>query len=318
MEGSELSVTLSIGIADLESGRIDRPEDLFALADEALYAAKQLGRNRFVLAQEMQDEPEMDAAENEADRVAVLRSKLTGLDTQFKSLFVRALQEIVQVMERRDPHMADHARKVQHYSALIGRELKLSEDLLKQIELAALLHDIGMLALPDSVALCPGRLSDEQFAVMRRHPVIGATILEGTEFLEQVIPVVRFHHERYDGKGYPDGLSGLGIPPICRIVAVADAFDAMTSPRSFRQAMSVEEALAELRKGAGAQFDPDMVEAFLAAAQRLGDNLTNISYHASVLSPAPADVPEQPRRSSPAAEDEAPAAEDLPERAVAG
>jgi HD-GYP domain-containing protein (c-di-GMP phosphodiesterase class II) len=173
--------------------------------------------------------------------------------------------------------MADHARKVQRYSAAIGKQLNLSEDLVKQIEMAALLHDIGMLALPDAVALCPGRLNEQQMEIMQRHPMIGARILDGTEFLEQAIPVVRFHHERFDGQGYPEGLSGLGIPPICRVVAVADAFDAMTSRRAFREGMTPEQAIGELRKGAGAQFDPEMVEAFVAAAGKLGDRLTNLS-----------------------------------------
>ena len=155
IDGTEMNVTLSIGVADMEAGKIEKAEDLVGLADEALYAAKQLGRDRFVLASEMEEDDWADASE-ENDRVEMLRGKLAGLDTQFKSLFVRALQEIVRAMERRDPHMADHARKVQHYSSLMGKRLNLSEDLIRQIEMAALLHDIGMLALPDAVLLCPG------------------------------------------------------------------------------------------------------------------------------------------------------------------
>ena len=275
IDGSEVNMTVSIGIADLEAGRIDSPEDLTALADEALYAAKQLGRNRFVQAHEI-NQDDWVVGGNEADRVEVLRGKLAGLDTQFKSLFVRALQEIVQVMERRDPMMADCARKVQHYSTIIGRKLGLSEELIKQIELAALVHDIGMLALPDSIALCHGRLNPEQVETMRQHTLIGARILDGTEFIEQAIPVARFHHEWFDGTGYPDGLSGLGIPPICRIVAVADAFNAMTSQRSFRDKMPIAQAFKELRDAAGTQFDPEMVDAFIDAAEKLGDKLTDV------------------------------------------
>lgn len=275
IHGSEVAMTVSIGIADLEAGRTETPEDLVALADEALYAAKQLGRNRFVQAHEIEQD-EWVAGGEEGDRVEMLRNKLAGLDTQFKSLFVRALQEIVQVMEGRDPTMADRARKVQHYASLIGRQLNLSEDLIKQIELASLVHDIGMLALPDSVALCQGRLSEEQTEAMRRHTLVGAKILDGTEFLEQAVPVARFHHEWFDSTGYPDGLSGLGIPPICRIVAVADAFNAMTSQRPFRDKMSIQEAFEELRRHAGKQFDPDMVEAFVAGASKLGEKLTDV------------------------------------------
>jgi len=302
---SRVNVSLSIGIADLDAGRTEKPEDLVALADEALYAAKQLGRNRFVQAHEIDQEDWVLGGE-EGDRVEMLRSKLAGLDTQFKSLFVRALQEIVQVIERRDPNMADRARKVQHYSTLISRQLNLSEDLVKQIELAALVHDIGMVALPDSVALCSGPLTEEQMEIMRRHTIVGAQVLEGTEFLEQAIPVARFHHERWDGTGYPDGLSGLSIPPICRIVAVADAFDAMTSRRRFREKMPIERAFEELHKGAGTQFDPDMVSAFIVAARKLGEKLTEIPL------PRAADEefeePREPRGAPAGAEEPAPEA----------
>jgi len=276
INASEAHLTVSIGIADMTAGRPERPGDLVALADDALYAAKQLGRNRFVQAHELEEQQMWAAGGRECDRVEILRGKLAGLDTQFKALFVRALQEIVQVMERRDPHMADHARKVQYYSVLIGRKMGLPDQSLKRVELAALLHDIGMLALPDSVALCPGRLDDEQMETMRRHPLIGAIILDGMEFLEPVIPVVRSHHEWVDGSGYPEGLKGEQVPQVSRIVALADAFDAMTSRRAFRDEMTTEEAIEEIRASSGVQFDPAVVEAFVAVAGELGDKLTNV------------------------------------------
>ena len=188
---------------------------------------------------------------------------------------MRALLETVRALESRDPHMGDHARKVQHYATLIARRMGLPERMIKRIELEAMLHDIGMLALPDAIALHPGRLSDEQFAVMRRHPLLGARILESAEFLEPIIPAVRYHHERVDGEGYPDGLSGKEIPLAARIIAVADAFDAMTSHRAFRQAMSVREALSEMGKASGTQFDPPVVAALIAETDRLGPKITD-------------------------------------------
>jgi diguanylate cyclase (GGDEF)-like protein len=264
------NVTVSIGIADLNAGRVDTSQDLVSLADRALYAAKQHGRNRFFQAHELA--ADLWASEGgEAERVDQLHEKLDGLDMQFKSLFVRTLQEIVDAQERRDSHMAFHARKVQRCSALIARRMYLPEDQIKQVEVAALLHDIGMLALPDSVALCAGRLNEQQYEAMQRHSLIGARILEGLEFLTPVIPIVRSHHERFDGQGYPDGLAGQSIPLAARIVAVADVYDAMVSPRTFRGAKSPEEALAEIRAEAGAQLDPDVVTAFLAEVDRLGD-----------------------------------------------
>jgi len=265
------NVTVSVGIADLNAGKIENAQDLMDLADRALYAAKQHGRNRHFQAHELATD--LWASEGgEAERVGQLNEKLGGLDTQFKSLFVRALQEIVYALERRDPHMAFHARKVQRYSALTARQMYLPEEFVKGVEVAALLHDIGMLALPDSVALCAGRLNEQQYEAMQRHSLIGARILEGLEFLTPVIPAVRSHHERFDGAGYPDALAGQAIPLAARIVAIADVYDAMISPRAFRSAKSPAEALEEIRAEAGAQLDPEVVSAFLAVAERLGDD----------------------------------------------
>ena len=272
LDSGQIKATASIGIADLNSGEVQKPQDLLALADRAMYEAKKQWRNRFVLAHVLDEAQESDG--READRVATLQESLAALDGQFKSLFVRALQDIVGTMERRDPHMADHARKVQHLARLIAQEMRLPQQTIQRIELTALLHDVGMLALPDSIALCAGRLSDPQREIMRRHPLIGARILEGTQFLETVIPGIRSHHERFDGRGYPDKLAGQSIPLAARIVAVADIFDAITSPRSFRAAKSTDEAVGEIRGAAGTQLDPHVVEAFLPLVPRLGDPLS--------------------------------------------
>ena len=273
--GSKVHTTLSIGIADLNAGKVGHGGDLVALADRAVYAAKRRGRNRVVQAHELL-EAAWTAGDRETDRVANLRGRLSGLDIQFNALFVRALQEIVQVQESRDPHMAHHARKVQHYAGLIARGMGLPEAMIRRIEVASLVHDIGMLALPDEIAACTGPLDSPQLEAMRRHPLIGARILDGMEFLEPVMSSVRSHHERWDGSGYPDGLSQGSVGLIARIVAVADAFDAMTSPRSFRGAKGVSESLAELESEAGSQFDPGIVNVFLAEARRLGKGLTDV------------------------------------------
>ena len=179
-------------------------------------------------------------------------------------------------MEQRDPHMANHARKVQHYAVRIAREMGLSDRIINRLQVAATLHDIGKLAIPDTVLQCPGELDADQMDIIRRHPLLSVRIMERMEFLEQEIPAVRYHHERLDGQGYPDGISGSSIPLTARILCAADAFDAITSPRSFRKARTMAEGLHELKAGAGTQFDPGVVEAFLAVAQRLGDKLMEI------------------------------------------
>jgi len=268
----EVNATVSVGICDLNAGEIHSAQAMVALADEALYRAKQLGRNRVIQAGELPGVGWQEA--NRPDtKVGALCSRLAGLDTQFQGLFLQAIEEIVEMLERRDPHMAEHARKVQRTSVLIAREMGLPERIIKRLETASMLHDIGMLAMPDTVLLCPRELDDEQMQLMRRHTLLGVQIMERMEFLEQEIPAVRYHHERYDGKGYPEGLAGASIPLTARILAVADAFVAMTSPRTYRNTRDSAQALVELRAGAGRQFDPGVIEAFVAVAERLGDTL---------------------------------------------
>jgi len=268
----QMNVTISVGIADLNSGEIDSPDAMICLADKALYAAKELGRNRIVQAHDLNG---LNWAVDEArdDKAHMLYKKLAGLDTELKGLFLQAIEEIVELLRERAPHMADHARNVQRYAVLIAREMELPDRVIQRIEIAAMLHDIGMVAMPDSILLSTSGLDEQQLQTIRKHPLISVRIMEGMEFLEQEIPAVRYHHERYDGKGYPEGLTGAAIPLTARILSVADAFDAMTSDRLFRPAKSFGEAVAEIRSLAGSQFDPAVVEAFLAVAERMGPGM---------------------------------------------
>ena len=267
-----VNVTASIGLTDLNAGAVDSPRSMLALADRALYAAKEAGRNRVVRAHDLDG---IGQFEN-GTKVTTLCKKLAGLDDQFKALFLKAIEEIMDVMEQRDPYMAHHARKVQHYAVLLAQEMGLPDRVVQRVEIAAMLHDIGMLAMPDSVVLNPHELDDDQQGLMREHPLFSVRIMEGMEFLEQEIPAVRYHHERFDGKGYPEGLTGPMIPLTARILAVADVFDAMTSPRTYRGAKTCDDALAEMRVFSGTQFDGAVVEAFCNLAQRLGDDLMTL------------------------------------------
>lgn len=266
----EMQVTLSVGVADLNAGEIASAEDMLALVDRALYAAKSNGRDQIVQAHDVDGESD-EIRRDESGRVDELHSQLAGMNDQFKGMFVRAMEEILEILAQRDPNMARHACKVQDYAGLIAREMGLQDHLVKRIETAAILHDVGMLALPDNVLLCPGKLEDEQLDLMRRHPLLSVRVMEGMRFLEQEIPAVRHHHEHYDGSGYPEGLCGSAIPLSARILCVADAFEAITSPRTFRDAHSVDEAFRRLRDGAGSQFDPAVVEALEAVLRRMGD-----------------------------------------------
>lgn len=173
--------------------------------------------------------------------------------------FVRAIAD---AMEARDPFVYGHARRVGGYAGAIGRRLHLSVQALEQLSLAALLHDVGKIGTPDSILLKPSALTPEEQAVVRLHAERGARMLAGIPEMEEVAAAVRHHHENYDGTGYPDGLAGEQIPIAARIIRVADAYDAMTSPRPFRDALSHEAAVGELVQKAGTLFDPEAVGAF--------------------------------------------------------
>jgi putative nucleotidyltransferase with HDIG domain len=158
-----------------------------------------------------------------------------------------------------------HCYKVERHAILICRKLKLPPKDIKIIKIASMLHDIGKIGIDLNLIKKPARLTAEEWEQVHRHPDIGANIVRQLGFLDEIVPVIRHHHERFSGGGYPDpGMSGAKIPIGSRIIFVADAFDAMTSDRPYRKAMSKEMAQAELRKCAGSQFDPEIVDAFLS------------------------------------------------------
>jgi ribonuclease P protein subunit RPR2 len=172
---------------------------------------------------------------------------------------VRALSNAV---EARDAYTGKHAERVAAYGIEIARSLGLPAPNAPELEFGFVLHDIGKVAIPDSILYKPGALTSEERQTMAQHPTIGAEIVDGIEFLQEAVKVVRSHHERWDGDGYPDGLSGQEIPIAARVFAVADVFDALTTDRPYRRALSLGDARHQIRLGAGSQFDPEVVRAF--------------------------------------------------------
>lgn len=177
--------------------------------------------------------------------------------------FINLIRALMTMLEAKDQYTAMHSRNVGNISKSLAVALGLSTDLIDDIEIAALLHDIGKVNIPYSIINKPGKLSDEEFAIIKRHPGNSFIILQRLSGLMKVKEYARYHHERYDGRGYPDGLQGNEIPLGARIITIADTYDAMTSTRSYRKALSHEVAMEEIKNNAGTQFDPRLVESFL-------------------------------------------------------
>ncbi len=193
---------------------------------------------------------------------------LEDVSESFKALeelFLGVVRAMVNALDAKSPWTKGHSENVAMYAENIAREMGLSENKLKRIKLAGILHDIGKIGTYDYLLDKPGKLTKEEFEVVKKHPSQGAKILDGIKQLKDIIPTVRHHHERIDGKGYPDGLKDEEIPLHARILHVADSFDSMTSDRPYRPAPSDEYAISEFKKYAGVQFDANVVAAFLRA-----------------------------------------------------
>lgn len=175
---------------------------------------------------------------------------------------------LCQAVETKDYYTRGHCTRVSLASTMIAQEIGMGMERLRAIRYAGMLHDVGKLGVPTKVLQKDGPLTEEEFAAIQLHPMRGLEIVRGIDFLDEAFAGIMHHHERHDGKGYPMGLAGDEIPEFARVIAVADAFDSMTSDRSYRGARPVEVAVAELRKGAGTQFDPEMVAAFVKALER--------------------------------------------------
>jgi putative nucleotidyltransferase with HDIG domain len=219
----------------------------------AMYSAKSLGKNRVAgwgeLASASPSPLPIDSSSARRGQPGIVTSLCVAL-------------------EAKDPSTRAHAERCERYATELAAELALAQQEIADIKLAALLHDIGKLVVPDHILRRPGPLSQDEIDLVRHHPVDGANMLSQVSLASGAVPSIHHHHERFDGSGYPDSLAGHAIPIGARILAVTDAFDAMTSDRPYGAATPVEEALAELRRCAGSQFDEVVVEAFVRVLGR--------------------------------------------------
>lgn len=241
----KLPLEVNIGVASYpESG--ENPYTILAAADSNLIEAK---RNRVTILREDNSVPM--TAENRNTSMEAVEMMLTAIDNV-------------------DSYTRRHSLDVMKYATWLAEELGSSHGTLEQVTTAALLHDVGKIAVPTSVLRKPGALTDEEYELMKRHTTVGALIVQAMPNMLDIVDGVKYHHERYDGKGYPDGLAGESIPFLGRLLAVADAFSAMTTNRPYRKGMDWPEAARRIQEGIGTQFDPRMAEAFLRVLEARG------------------------------------------------
>jgi diguanylate cyclase (GGDEF)-like protein len=248
MDTKGAALTCSIGLASWPTDGVIR-EEILKAADTALYHSKKLGRNRITLAPDVVDSQEPEIVLGQEGESAILST-------------IRALAATV---DAKDHSTYGHSTKTSKYATLIAKDLGYSEAAIARIQAADLLHDIGKIRVPDALLRKRGPLNDKDWEQIREHPLLGVAILRHVKGLNGCLAAIRYHHEHYDGSGYPGGVKGEEIPLDARILAVADAYDAMTSPRPYRGGKSThEEAIAELKRCAGTQFDPEIVRVFAA------------------------------------------------------
>lgn len=192
-----------------------------------------------------------------------MNDELSKSKELLEQAYLESIETLRYTVEAKDRYTHGHSDRVSAYSVLIGQKLGLTSSDIKTLKIGGLFHDIGKIGISDSILLKNGKLTDSEYTEIKNHPIIGKNILSNAAIFEDIIPIVLYHHERYDGKGYPYGLSDTSIPFLARIVSVADSFDAMTSKRSYRGELDLEYVKEEIKSKSGSQFDPIVAATFL-------------------------------------------------------
>ncbi len=256
-----ISVTVSIGVAEFIPNETTTKKVLIERADEALYWAKNGGRNMI----RMWKADYEDKSQTNLDNYGIegLKNEFIKLSGKMRETYVESTNALVKAIDAKDKYTQAHSRNVSLYAVALAKAVGLNEKEISVIKNAGLLHDVGKIGIPQEVLLKEGKLSDEEYRAIKQHPVIGANILQNVEFLKKEVPLILHHHERWDGNGYPYQLKGKEIPLGAQILSIADAYDAMTTDRSYRKKMEIQEAAEEIEKGKATQFNPWLVDEFI-------------------------------------------------------
>ncbi|MCL5281572.1 MAG: diguanylate cyclase [Planctomycetes bacterium] len=267
-----ISLSVSCGIAESFPETDEAPGDVMRRADLALYEAKNAGRNCIRLWDQGMAR-RISAGELEIERINRLQRRVLGLSEKAEKVFLESIWSLVQALEARDVYARRHSENVVAYAVGIARTMELGPKYVDLIYRAAMIHDIGKIGIPDAILLKPDPLTPQERHIIEQHPLIAVRILEKMSFLENEIAIVRHHHEKWNGQGYPDGLARTAIPLGARIVAVADTLDALTSDRSYHASRTVAEALHLLKDACGYDFDLTVVVALITWVEEVAQRL---------------------------------------------
>ena len=258
----QISMTISCGIAQDTPENNDGSSDVIRRADLALYEAKSAGRNCVKLWNKNMSKV-LSPDDIEIEKIRKLRRRVAGLSEQAENMFIQSICGLVQALEAKDPYVRRHSENVMYYCIGTAKAMNLTGKKIELIKRAAMIHDIGKIGVPDAIIAKPDRLTPREQSVIEQHPLIAVRILEKMSFLEEEVAIIRGHHEKWNGQGYPDGLSKTAIPIGSRILAVADCFEALTSERHYHKARTIDQAIEILIDSSEYDFDPDVVKGLL-------------------------------------------------------
>ena len=210
------------------------------------------------------------------NEIKKINEQLKNTNDMLEKAYLESIQTLRYTVEAKDTYTRGHSDRVSQFSVLIGKHLNLSESELKNLEIGGLFHDIGKIGVPDSILLKESKLTDDEYSEIKNHPSIGAHILSTATIFKDILSIVKHHHERFDGHGYPGQLKGNDIPFLARIAAIADSFDAMTSRRTYRDSLPIETVIAEFERCRGTQFDPNLTDVFLDILKNHYDEIKQI------------------------------------------
>ncbi len=263
-----VKLKLSVAVSSYPEDRITRGMDLIELTDHIMNRIKEEGGDKVYSTADLKTKRATAFLKEEKDDVKFFKEKIEKLTKRGNQNLIEAISAFAKTIELKDHYTGEHGEKTVHYATEIAKILGLPREEIEFVKQAAILHDLGKIGISEKILMKKSKLTKKEFDEIKKHPQIGADILRPIQFMHDIIPLMLYHHERWDGKGYPAGLKGEEIPVGARIIAIADVYQALTSDRPYRKAYPKKEAVKIIKKGSGTQFDPNVVTAFLNVLRR--------------------------------------------------